>query len=190
MTLLTSKNVAITFLLILATAFSAWSIILSHPAKYNPQTDPKQIDSFMENVQAITYNKQGVASLKITTPKMVHYPENNTTYITTPRVVIYRQSPQPWFVDSDYAKATNGMDTIQFWSNVNIHHLADLENPNTSLRTNTLTIFPDQQIAQTDEAVTFVQPDTTVHAIGMLANLDVGTVKLLSNTQGEYDPSS
>jgi lipopolysaccharide export system protein LptC len=188
--LLTLKNVGITLLLILATAFSAWSIIISHPAKYSMQTDPKQIDSFMENVQAITYNKLGAPSLQITTPKMVHYPENNTTYITTPRVVIYRQSPQPWFVDSDYAKATNGMDAIEFWSNVNIHHVADPENPTTSLRTNTLTIFPSQQIAQTNEAVTFVQPDTTVHAIGMLANLEAGTVKLLSNTKGEYDPSS
>ncbi|MES2216782.1 MAG: LPS export ABC transporter periplasmic protein LptC [Pseudomonadota bacterium] len=188
--MLTLKNLAITLLLLTATAFSAWSIIISHPAKVNPQDDPKQIDSFMEEVQAITYNKLGQPSLQITTPKMVHYPENNTTYITTPRVIIYRQSPQPWFVDSDYAKASNGMDSILFWSNVNIHHLADPENPTTSLRTNTLTIFPNQQIAQTNEAVTFVQPDTTVHAIGMLANLDVGTVKLLSQTQGEYDPSS
>jgi lipopolysaccharide export system protein LptC len=188
--LLTLKNIVITILLILATAFSAWSIIISHPGKLDFQNDPKQIDSYMEEVQATTYNKQGQPALKITTPKMVHYPENNTTYITTPRVVIYRQSPQPWFVDSDYAKATNGMDSILFWSNVNIHHLADPENPNTTLRTNTLTIFPNQQIAQTNEAVTFVQPNTTVHAVGMLANLDVGTVKLLSQTQGEYDPRS
>jgi lipopolysaccharide export system protein LptC len=188
--LLTLKNAAIFVLLLLATAFSAWSIMLSHPAQPINQNDPKQIDSYMEDVLAMTYNKQGQPSLRITTPKMVHYPENNATYITTPRVVIYRQSPQPWYVDADYAKASNGMDSILFWSNVNIHHLSDAENPDTSLRTNTLTIYPDQQIAQTNESVTFVQPDTTVHAIGMLANLDVGTVKLLSQTQGEYDPSS
>jgi lipopolysaccharide export system protein LptC len=184
------KNVAITFLLILATAFSAWSIMISPQHQIVADNDPKQIDSYMENVQATNFNSKGQPSLKLTTPKMLHYPENNTTYITTPRLVVYRQSPEPWYVNADYAKATNGMDEILFWSHVDIHHLADIENPSMLLRTETLTIFPNEQIAQTDAPVTFTQPDTTVHAVGMLANLDVGTIKLLSQTQGEYDPVS
>jgi len=188
---LTLKNVAITILLFLAIALTSWSIIISNFTQATVvQDDPRKPDSFMIGVVATNLNKNGLPALKLITPKMTHYPENNTTDITTPRVTIYRKSPNPWFIDSDFAKAKNGIDEIIFWSNVIIHHPADIDNPNTSLQTETLTIFPEQQIASTDEPVLFKQPSTTIHAIGMLANLDAGTIKLLSQTQGEYVPSS
>ena len=186
----TPKNFAIGFLMALATGFSAWSIMISPSHHSINESDPKQIDSYMENVQATTFNKMGQPSLKLTSPKMVHYPENNTTYLTTPKLVVFRQSPEPWYVNADYARATNGLDKILLWSHVNIHHLADTENPTTSLLTETMTIFPNEQIALTDAPVTFTQPDTTIHAVGMQANLDAGTIKLLSQTQGVYDPVS
>jgi lipopolysaccharide export system protein LptC len=187
----TLKNISLSLLLVFAIALSCWSIILYHPAKMSvPDNDPKKLDSYMEEVSAIMFSKEGSPTLKVVTPRMVHYPENNTTDITKPRVTIFRKSPEPWFIDADFAKATNGMQSILFWSQVNIHHLADNENPATSLSTDTLTIFPSKQTAATSDAVTFVQPDTIVHAIGMLADMDAGTVKLLSQAQGEYDPAS
>ncbi len=144
----------------------------------------------MEDVVAITLNKEGKPTLKLITPKMVHYPENDMTDVFAPRVTVYRKSPEPWYIDSDFAKASQGTNSILFWSHVNIHHPADTENPKTSFLTEALTIFPDQQLASTDQPVTFIQPDTTVHAVGMMANLNENTVKLLSQTQGEYAPSS
>lgn len=152
--------------------------------------DPKKPDSFMRDVVATIYNKEGNPSLKITTPKMIHYPENNTMHIMTPRVTVFRKSPQPWYIDSDYANTKNGIDEILFWSNVHIHHPSDIENPTTSLHTASLTIFPGQKIASTNDPVTFIQPDTTVHAVGMQANFDIGTIKLLSQAKGEYAPKS
>jgi lipopolysaccharide export system protein LptC len=121
---------------------------------------------------------------------MIHYPHNDITKIDTPHVTIYRDSPSPWFIDSDYAKAKNGIDQIQFWSHVNIHHPADSDNPNTLMTTDLLNIFPEDEIASTDRPITFVQPDTKINAIGMLANLNDGTIKLLSQAKGEYAPSS
>jgi len=188
---MTLKNRAIGVLLLLAISLSCWSIIASHPLHKNVfQNDPKTADAIMEDVIATVYNKLGEPSFKLTTPKMVHYPENDSTDITTPRVTLFRQSPQPWHIDADYAKTKNGITEILFWQNVNIHHAADTENPNTSLLTDALTIFPDQQIVKTDQPVVFTQPETTIHAVGMLADLNDNTIKLLSQTQGEYAPTS
>jgi lipopolysaccharide export system protein LptC len=188
---LTLKNMTISLLIILAMGLSAWSIMITNPLKkVSIDENPNQPDSFMEDVVATIFNKEGNPSLKLVAPQMTHYPENNMTHIVTPHVTIYRKSPQPWYIESEYANAKNGIDEILFWSNVNIHHPADIDNPTTSLKTNSLTIFPDQKIASTKEAVTFVQPDTTVHAVGMLANFDDGTIKLLSQAKGEYAPKS
>ena len=188
--LLTAKNVTITLLMLLAVAFSAWSILLAHSPQTTWQNDPTQMDSYMEEVMAVTFGNAGLPSLKITTPKMVHYPKHNSTIISAPRVVIYRQSPEPWRVNADRAQTTDDMAAIVFTGNVSIHHEPDAENPNTSILTQSLTILPEQQIAQTSDPGTFIQPDAVVHAIGMLANLEKGTVQLLSQAQGEYDPRS
>lgn len=185
--MLTLKNCAIALLLLLATSLSAWSIITSRP-HVKKTTDPTQVDSYMEDVVATTYNKLGMPTLKLVTPSMVHYPENNTTQISNPHVTIYRDSPQPWYLDAKHAKASNGTDEILFWDDVNIHHVADTDNPNTTLVTDFLTIFPDKQVASTEKPVTFIQPEMTVHAIGMLANLKDHTIKLLSDAKGEYAP--
>lgn len=188
---MTSKNISISLLLLLATGLSIWSILVSTAVPTTHElTNPKEADSFMQDVVATVLNSDGAPTMKLITPKMIHYPENNTTRIFTPRVTLFRKSPKPWYVDADYATASHGIDEILFWSNVNIHHPADEENPNTTLQTDTLKVFPAAQVATTDKPVTFIQPDTIVHGIGMLANLDAGTIKLLSQANGEYAPTS
>lgn len=185
------RNIIISFLLLIAASLSTWSILISKQAGLIiVKTPTERPDAIMENVVATIINKEGKPSLKIETPKMIHYAENDTTNITTPHVTVYRESPKPWTIDSQYAQATHGIAQINFLNHVVIHHPEDKLNPTTTMQMPSLTVFPDKQIAQTDQAVILTQPDTTIHAIGMLANLNNGTIKLLSQTRTEYVPSS
>lgn len=188
--MLSLKNSAISFLIILTLGLSCWSIFISKHAETTFADAAHRPDAFMENVVATIINKEGDPSLKVEAPKMVHYTDNDTTDIETPHITMYRQSPEPWHINSNYAKATQGLDQIYFWDNVVIHHMSDIANPTTTMTTTTLTVFPDKQIAQTKDNVTLIQPDTTIHGLGMLANLNEGTVQLLSQARGEYVPSA
>lgn len=187
-----TRNLTIGLLLLVAAGLSVWSIINTKPTAplLSASNAHQHPDAIMEGVTTIVINKEGKPSLKIETPKMIHFAENDTTEITTPHVTVYRQSPKPWTIDALHARAVNGIDQINFWDNVVIHHFDDKVNPTTTMQTASLTIFPDKQIAQTDQAVVLIQPDTTIHAVGMLANLDQGTVKLMSQTRTEYVPNS
>lgn len=188
---LIQKNPLINSLLLLAVLISTSAIIIiKHHKPVETKALPNQPDSFMEEVTATIMNKDGVPKLKIQAPRMTHYAMNNQTYFTKPHVTVYRQSPQPWFIDSDFGKAMNGIDHIIFSSHVVIHHPADFADPKTIMQTTSLDVFPNEKQATTSEAVTITQPDTVVHAIGMLANLEDGTVKLLSAAKGDYVPSS
>ncbi|MBV8802095.1 MAG: LPS export ABC transporter periplasmic protein LptC [Gammaproteobacteria bacterium] len=186
----TLKNSLIGLLLILSIGLSSWSILIGKKsqalAPTNSSTEP---DAYMEEVIAIILNKQGAPSMKIETPKMVHYAENDVTDISKPHITVYRQSPEPWYINSTFAKAKDGIDQILFWDNVIIHHAEDSANPTTTMTTTSLTVFPNQQLAKTDQSITVTQPNATLHAVGMLANMNDGTVKLLSNARGEYVPS-
>ncbi len=188
--MLSLKNLIISFLLILTLGLSLWSILDSKRPEIMTTHSTQRPDAFMENVVATIINNDGMPSLKVEAPKMVHYIENDTTDILTPHITLYRESPEPWSIDSRHAKATQGLDKIYFWEDVVIHHVNDSANPTTTMTTATLTVFPNKQIAQTNDNVTVIQPSTTIHGLGMLANLHEGTVQLLSKAQGEYIPNA
>lgn len=188
---MTLKNSMLSFGLLLAIGFSSWLILMSNNFRHShAQQDQHLPDAFMEGVVAVIMNKQGTPSMKIMTPKMTHFASDDTTQIEKPTIIVYRDSPNPWIINSDFAKTTQGTSQINFWNNVVIHHDADKDNPTTTMQTTALSVFPDKQTAETNQAVTIKQPDTTVHAIGMLANMNDGTIKLLSQAQGEYVPTS
>ena len=186
----TLKNTLIGFLLILSIGLSSWSIIIGKKSEaLAPTNSSREPDAYMENVVATILNKQGMPSMKIETPKMVHYADNDVTHIAKPHITVYRQSPEPWYINSNFAEAREGVEQILFQENVVIHHAQDSDNPTTTMTTTSLTVFPNQQLAKTDQPITVTQPNATLHAIGMLAKMNDGTVKLLSKTRGEYVPS-
>lgn len=186
--MITLKNMIIALLLILAAGLSSWSIFISNKPKIKTTVNSTQPDAFMENVVATIINSEGKRSLIIESPKMVHYPTNNVTHIQAPHITVFRDSKEPWHIQSEYAKATEGIDEIFFWDNVVINHAKDTSAPNTTFKTATLTVFPERKIAQTKDAIILLQPETTIHAVGMMANLDEGIIKLMSQTRGEYVP--
>ena len=188
--MLSFKNATISFLIILVIGLGCWSIFISKHAENTLADADHRPDALMENVVATIINKEGNPSLRVEAPKMIHYADNDTTDIETPHITMYRQSPEPWHINSNYAKATQGLGKLYFWDNVVIRHMSDIANPTTTMTTTTLTVFPDKQIAQTSDHVTLIQPDTTIHGLGMLANLNDGTVQLLSQARGEYVPSA
>jgi lipopolysaccharide export system protein LptC len=134
---LTLKNFFISLLLIFAVGLSAWSVIISHTDDNSGVlvNDPKKADSYMEEVTAMQYGANGKPTMQLITPKMVHYPEKDSTDIFAPHMTVYRKSPEPWYIESNFAKTTDGVKEILFWSNVTIHHPSDTENPATSLQT-------------------------------------------------------
>lgn len=142
----------------------------------------------MENVTATILDKFGKVSMKIVTPKMVHFAKNDSTDFIDPQLTIYHKSPNPWFIESRTAKALHGMDNVVFTDNVVIHHPADYNNPATVIKTTTLTVHPNEKTAETTEPITMIQPNSVMQAIGMHADMDSGNIKLLSQAQGEYDP--
>jgi lipopolysaccharide export system protein LptC len=185
---MTYKNVALGLALAVAIVSAAW-VTLSYRNQSALMTQATALpDAYMEDVVAIIMNKQGKINMKIVTPKIIHYSENDLAQFTTPELTIYRKSPQPWYVTSEHAKTVNGTDKIDFWENVVIHHSADSNNPATLIKTTSLVVHPTSQTAETIDPISLIQPNLIVNGIGMFADMSTGYVKLLSKARGEYVP--
>jgi lipopolysaccharide export system protein LptC len=177
--------------LILVIGLAAWTTFMAyHPETLVSSKKNTLPDAFMENVTALMMNKEGMPSLKIVTPKLTHYTDNDTSNFLTPKLTIYRQSPEPWYITSQYGKSTQGMTNVFFWQHVNIQHAADVSSPETLIKTPTLLVHPNDRTAETKDWITLIQPNTTIKAVGMQANMKTGDIKLLSQVRGEYVPDA
>lgn len=187
---MTYKYAAISLIMIIVVGLATWTTYFSYRPQNNASTTTTLLpDAFMEDVTAFIMDKQGKPSMKIITPKMVHFTENDTSQLTSPQLTLYRKSPKPWYVTANQAKATQGIENVHFWDNVVIHHAADNTHPATLIKTSTLMVHPNKQTAETDKLVTLIQPNLVVKAIGMNADMNSGDIKLLSQARGEYVPN-
>lgn len=187
---MTYKNTILSLVMIAAFGFAVWATLLTYrPENVTISQNNSLPDAFMEDVTALIMDKEGNPKMKIVTSKMVHYTEMDTTNLTSPQLTLYRKSPTPWFVTSQKAKAINGIEQVDFYDDVTIHHPPDESNPSTLIKTTSLTVHPNEETADTDEFITLIQPNLTVKATGMHADMKTGDIKLLSEARGEYAPS-
>lgn len=187
---MTYKNMFISLFITAIIILAAWTTLSYHPRSGQSPSSSLLPDAYMEDVVAVIMDKQGKPHLKIETSKMVHFNENDTSELTEPQLTIYRKSPQPWFITSKSARATQGIDRIDFWEDVTIHHSADIASPATVIKTPSLAVFIKDQTAKTNEFITLVQPNIVIKALGMVADMNAGNIKLLSQARGEYAPST
>jgi lipopolysaccharide export system protein LptC len=188
---MTYKNIFISFLMMVTMGLAAWTALLSlRPQKISTHQNTSLPDAFMEDVISIVMDKEGNPKMQIITPKMIHFVENDTTHLTTPKLTLYRKSPIPWQVTSKFAKATQGTEKVNFWDDVLIRHPGDNNNPATVIKTPTLTIHPNKNIAETNDFITLIQPNLEVNATGMRADMNTGDIKLMSRARGAYVPNS
>jgi len=182
---MTYTNSFISLFIIAIIVLIAWTTFTAH----SPTTPPSLStlpDAYMEEVVALIMDKEGKLNIKIKTPKMIHYAKNDISELSHPQLTIYRNSPQPWLVTSKFARARQGVEHVDFWEEVNIHHAADTFSPTTEIKTTKLTVYPNKQRAETDAIITLVQPNIIVNATGMVADMNSGDIKLLSRARGEY----
>lgn len=187
---MTYRNTIFSLIMLIALSLTAWTTMSYRPKETVIPQSTSLPDAFMEDVSALIMDKQGRPKMRIVTPKMVHYVENDTSQLTSPKLTIYRQSPQPWYITSKHATATQGVEHVLFWDNVNVQHSADQNNPATLIQTPKLLVHPKKQTAETTEFITMTQPNTVIKATGMEADMNTGNIKLLSEAKGVYVPNS
>lgn len=175
---------------ILAVGFLAlWTIMLSINSKPEVFVKNENVpDGYMEEVTAMVMDKQGKLKMQVQTPRLTHYNEKNTSILISPSIIMYRNSTWPWYITAKTAKALLGVEQVNFYDDVHIQHPADKTSPATLIRTETLTVLPDQQVARTEDFITLSQPNLKVSAKGMYADMGKGTIQLIAETKGEYEP--
>lgn len=143
-------------------------------------------DAFGTKITAFYLNKEGKLQTEFKSPKMLHYAAENRTEFDHPYFLIYTQNPTPWHIFALHGQAISGIDSVKLWDNVHIHQDQSYTNHELNLHTNTMTLYPKTQMADTNQPVLLIQPGYQVSAIGVHVSLKEEKVDLMSNAKGEF----
>ncbi|OGT54917.1 MAG: LPS export ABC transporter periplasmic protein LptC [Gammaproteobacteria bacterium RIFCSPHIGHO2_12_FULL_42_10] len=163
---------------------STW--FLHHTAPLSTALSENAPDAYMDHVTAMILDKTGNPRIKIASPKMMHYAKDDQSHFLHPALTIYRTDCKPWVVTSLHAEAIQGMNEINFWQDVVLHHASDRKGPDTVIKTPRLTVYTKTQLATTQDAITLIQPDLISQATGMIADMHESRIQLLSEARAFY----
>ncbi|MGA7750375.1 MAG: LPS export ABC transporter periplasmic protein LptC [Gallionella sp.] len=158
------------------------------PAKSDNRTrhDP---DAIVENFSATRMNDQGVPSFIMVAKKMLHYPDDDSTTLEEPHISMISAEHPTLHASSMSGTISSNGDDILLRDNVEMLRESNAQQDELTLHTEYLHIIPDQNLSNTDRAVTIADAHSTVHAIGLEMNSKTRILKLLSQVRSEYVPT-
>ncbi len=176
-------------LVALLAALTFWLDQIAQPSGRGTGGSRYDPDYVVERLSAVTLSRAGTASYTLAAAKMVHYPDGDTTLLTTPRFISYASAKAPVTITSSEAVVSANGQHVYFQDDVRVTRAAHESASELVVKTTFLHVIPDDNLAMTDRAVTITDATGTVAAVGLELNNATRILKLLSNVRGIYDPS-
>ncbi|MDR0208118.1 MAG: LPS export ABC transporter periplasmic protein LptC [Pseudomonas putida] len=150
------------------------------------QVDENAIDYYAINAHSVQYLPDGKVQYEMTADKVEHLKASEITLVTTPDLHMYRGTQYPWHVQSVRAEVNPDGSEVELIDKVRVAR-TDEKQRETIITTTRMTVFPQKQYAQTEQAVRIDGAGGTTTGKGMKAYLKDGRMDLLSNVRGQYE---
>ncbi len=158
------------------------------PSEYQlapPEALDKARDAFMNDVSVRQFNRAGQLSESLDASRIEHDPARQLNELTAPRLRLIRADNSSVTMTSVSGTIADNRELVLLAGSVRVQDNRHSTAP-TTLTTELLKVYPGQDRAETDRAVTIRSGSSILRGIGMQADLAQSRVKLLSNVQGTY----
>lgn len=151
-----------------------------------PAGDESAIDFYVINATSVQFQEDGKRHYEMKADKLEHIKATDVTMLSKPDLQLYRGTDYPWHVQSERGEVGPEGKQVELIEQVRVARTDPKGRP-TILTTSRLTVFPDQQYAQTEQAVKIDAANGVTTAQGMKAYLNDGRMLLLSNVRGQHE---
>ena len=152
-------------MLLLLAALTFWlNRVIQGDNPRGPQRhDP---DYWVERLEVRRFNVEGKLQHTLVADKLLHYPDDDTTIVTTPHITYHQQTPSELSARMAYigrdGKEVDLVDDVRV-----IRHGTLGDSPPTVLETKTLKVFPDDEKGRTNDPVVITQGKSIMHGTGL-----------------------
>lgn len=185
-----SKTLFTNLILISLILLGTWYTWLQLTRSENSTVIGNQPDTYATKVIIYHIDKSGKLYDQLDTPLSVHYPSDDSIALTTPIFTLFLKKKESWQLSSRYGKLREDKDLLQLWDNVKLEQKQGSANKTVStLTTSTLDIHLKEKTAETSAPVVITQINQEIHAVGLHANFNTKTIRLLSQVKGQLKPA-
>lgn len=143
-------------------------------------------DYYMADFRSRKYSSDGEIEYTVEGDTLAHYPHNDRSEITAPRVELHRENTT-WQIRSDKGQFDTDPDLFTLAGDVTIKRLSGSGSDPVMIRTSTLTVATESNEVATDARIEITAPSWHLQATGMKSALDDGKLSLLSGVTGRYE---
>ncbi len=143
-------------------------------------------DYMVEKLAATRFGPDGLPRYSLSARHMVHYPDDDTTYLEAPRVVNFSRASATVTVTSKTATISSNGEDAYLRDDVRLVRSAYADKSELTMQTSYLHVIPDADFAETDKPVRISDARILITAVGLEFNNQTRVLKLLSKVRGRY----
>lgn len=144
-------------------------------------------DYLVDNFTTTTYNREGKEEMVLSAARMLHYPDDDSTELTAPRVMQAKPAQSRFTVSADRGKVSREGDEIFLYDNVLLVREADAARPEARMTTSFLHILRDRSLVRTDREVLFEEEGRSLVGRGMEYYNATRELFLRSDVQARFE---
>ena len=171
---------------VVVAALGYWNLAPDSARQAQRASDNNVVDFYAVGARTVQFQDDGKLHYRMTADKLEHIKSTDITLIDAPKLELYRGTELPWEVTSQRAEVSPGGGEVELIDDVRIAR-TDAKNRPTIITSSRMTVIPDKEYAQTEQAVRIVAANGVTTAQGMKAYLNDGRMLLQSNVRGQHE---
>lgn len=175
------------FPVIVLTLLAGVSVWLDRVTQQDPvaKTDKTrhEADFSADKITLHRFDPTGKVQYILVADSMLHYADDESSELKNPRLN-YLNRPEPVWVESRFASVNKDGTTVVLTDQVLVRRAAHAGKPESTLRTEQMTVWPEDEKMRADKPVTLTQGQTVINAERMESDNIIGEVRLQGQVRG------
>lgn len=149
-------------------------------------SSPLNPDFVIDNVRLSRFNQTGELQILLTTTRMMHIPKTEATTLEQPRVLNLKKDAPPVSIAAQLGESFRQSEQINFYRDVVVLREGTIDTPGMVLRTEQLSVRPDDDLATSDADFFFERGADTLQGTGFELNNSFRTLVVKHRPRGVF----
>jgi lipopolysaccharide export system protein LptC len=147
---------------------------------------PLKPDFIVENLRFAKLNQAGELQTLLSAQQMLHIPQTNTASLIEPRMMSFRAHSPPVSISARRGESIRRSEQVNFYEGVVVQRAAAAGSAEMTLRTEQLSVRPDDDIATSETDFTFSRGDSLIQGRGFELNHSFRTLLVRQQARGLF----
>ena len=144
-------------------------------------------DVIVNKLLATTLSQQGTPRFILSAEKMVHYPDNDSTYLDNLHLSSLYPNQPPVYTTARQGEISSKGNEVFLRDEVKLVRLSSVTQSEMTLTTSYLHAVPNLGLMDTDRPIVMADAHNAIHAVGMTFDNKARVMKLLSQVKSQHE---